>query len=58
MYDALGINSWVNPGYTLMDGIYDLNSTDNTLVLTYWEESKCVEEEIFSENLLLFITIY
>ena len=48
MYDALGINSWVNPGYTLLDGLYDLNSTDKTLVLTYWEESKCVEEGIFS----------
>ena len=49
MYDALGINSWVNPGYTLLDGFYDLNSNDKTLVLTHWEESKCVEEEIFSE---------
>ena len=49
MYDALGINSWVNPGYTLIDGLYELNSNDKTLVLTYWEEGKCVEDEIFSE---------
>ena len=49
MYDALGINSWVNPGYTLMDGLYDLNSNEKTLVLTYLEESQCVKEGVFSE---------
>ena len=49
VYDALGINSWINPGYTLLNGFYDLNSNDNTLVLTYWAESKCINREIFSE---------
>ncbi len=49
MYDALGINSWINPGYTLLSGFYDLNSNDKTLVLTYWAESKCIKKEIFSE---------
>ena len=36
MYDALGINSWINPGYTLLDGFYDLNNNNRTLALTYW----------------------
>lgn len=49
MYDALGINSWVNPGYTLLNGYYDLNNNDKTLVLTYWQDSKCIKEEIVSE---------
>ena len=49
MYDALGINSWINPGYTLLDGFYDLNSDDKTLALTYWADSKCIKREIFSE---------
>ena len=35
--------------FSCADITYDLNSNDKTLVLTYWEESKCVEEEIFSE---------
>ena len=30
VYDALGINSWINPGYTLLEGFYDLNSNDKT----------------------------
>tara|TARA_B100000575_G_C23072120_1_gene617574 strand:+ start:623 stop:1237 length:615 start_codon:yes stop_codon:yes gene_type:complete len=49
MYDALGINSWINPGYTLLNGFYDLNSKDKTLVLNYWQDSKCIKTEIFSE---------
>ena len=49
VYDALGINSWINPGYTLLDGFYDLNSDDKTLALTYWADSKCIKREIFSE---------
>ena len=49
MYDALGINSWINPGYTLLGGLYDLNSNDKTLVLNYWQDSKCIKREIFSE---------
>ena len=35
--------------FSCADITYDLNINDKTLVLTYWEESKCVEEEIFSE---------
>ena len=49
MYDALGINSWINPGYTLLDGFYDLNNNNRTLALTYWQNSKCIKREIFSE---------
>ena len=49
MYDALGISSWINPGYTLMEGFYDLNSNDKTLALTHWESSKCIKSEIISE---------
>ena len=49
MYDALGISSWVNPGYTLLGGFYDLNSDNKTLALTYWADSKCIKREIFSE---------
>ena len=49
VYDALGINSWINPGYTLLSGFYDLNSNDKTLVLNYWQDSKCIKRDIFSE---------
>ena len=49
MYDALGISSWINPGYTLLEGFYDLNSNDKTLALTHWESSKCIKSEIISE---------
>ena len=49
MYDALGINSWINPGYTLFGGLYDLNSNEKTLVLNYWQDSKCIKREIFNE---------
>ena len=49
MYDALGISSWINPGYTLLEGFYDLNSNDKTLALTHWESSKCIKSEIINE---------
>lgn len=35
--------------FSCVDITYNLNSNDKTLVLTYLEESKCVEEAIFSE---------
>ena len=49
IYDALGISSWINPGYTLLEGFYDLNSNDKTLALTHWESSKCIKSEIINE---------
>ena len=57
MYDALGINSWINPGYTLLDGFYDLNSNDKTLALTYWADSKCIKREILVNMRLVWILL-
>ena len=36
--------------FSCADITYDLNSNDKTLVFTYWGESKCVEEGIFSAD--------
>ena len=38
-----------DPGYSLFGGLYDLNSNEKTLVLNYWQDSKCIKREIFSE---------
>ena len=39
MYDALGINSWINPGYTLLNGFYDLNSNEVSM-----DSTECISE--------------
>ena len=52
MYDALGINSWINPGYTLLDGFYDLNSDDKTLALTYWADSMFKKKYLVNMRLI------